>query len=322
VQWPKVQDSNIATFLSFIQSDGFNPLTVNGDSFQVVLDSKDDDPSPRLNTSSPLYQTAQKIFSLSTHRTPLSEESSAITISRIASLLSAPWRPGQLLNDLQKLKLEYPESIRPTVLITAVAISTRVSSASYSVKGFWADHWTYLLDLVEAYLDIFPENELQSLHHQQIPFHMSPAVVKKRCDRYSMAHSSFSSETPQEISARYQDIDLRDLSPSPSPSIFSLPANISIQIISTVCNAEDSDKDLLKSTQKPCYPVHRRVAMSRNPHWQLDLKTGTVTKVSVIGKFFLLGILKFSTLDPFGMGIEMEGRRGEVPVSPADLWHL
>ena len=31
------------------------------------------------------------------------------------------------------------------------------------------------------------------------------------------------------------------------------------------------------------------------------------TQVSVISKLCILGMLKFSTLDPYGMGIEMEG---------------
>jgi hypothetical protein len=300
--------------LSFIQSDGFNPLTVNGDSFQVIVDSsKDNLPhSHILNLSSPLYQASQKIFSLSLHQhhSSLSEES---TIHDIAALLSVPWRPGQLLNDLKKLKLEFPETIRPIVLITAVRISTPVSSATYSVKGFWTDHWTYLLDLVESYLNIYPEHEEHSLYVQEIPFYMSPAVVKRRYDRYAMMHSSFSSDT-QEMSYEYRDIDLRrspspslSSSPSSSLSVYSLPTNVSIQIISTVCNEEDSPKDLLKSTKMPCYPSHRKVAMAQNPHWQLDQKTKEVTKVNVIGKLFLLAIIKFSTLDPFGMGIEMEG---------------
>lgn len=135
---------------------------------------------------------------------------------------------------------------------------------------------------------------------------MSPAVVKRRYDRYSMVRSSFSSET-QEISYEFEDLDLRLLVSDNLSSIYSLPDNISIQIVSTVCNEEDSSKDMLKSTKHPCYPPQRRIAMAVNPHWQLDFNTKAITKVSVVGKLFLLGIIKFSTLDPFGMGIEMEG---------------
>jgi hypothetical protein len=114
-----MRDSNVITFMSFVQSDGFNPLTVNGDSFQAKTDR------PSL-----LYETASQILSLAHHvATPTDTEppSPELVIHKIVSLLSAPWRPGQLLNDLKKLKLQFPETARPTVLILAVRISSPVS---------------------------------------------------------------------------------------------------------------------------------------------------------------------------------------------------
>lgn len=40
--------------------------------------------------------------------------------------------------------------------------------------------------------------------------------------------------------------------------------------------------------------------------WQRD-SAGKVAKVSVIAKLLMLGLTKFATMDPFGMGVEMEG---------------
>jgi hypothetical protein len=185
------------------------------------------------------------------------------------------------------------------------------------VKGFWTDHWTYLLDLIESHLAIYPESERQSLYLQEIPFYMSPAVIKRRSDRYSMVQSSFSLDS-QETQYEYRDIDLRSSSTSvlvendTAVTSYRLPTDITLQIVSAVCNDESGpstsgDKDILKSTGEPCYPNDRRVAMSQSPHWQLDLNTREVSKVSVVGKLFLLGVIKFSSLDPYGMGVEMEG---------------
>jgi hypothetical protein len=45
-------------------------------------------------------------------------------------------------------------------------------------NGFWADHWTYHLDLVENYLTVFPEKEEYMLYDEEpIPFFSSPAQV-------------------------------------------------------------------------------------------------------------------------------------------------
>jgi hypothetical protein len=137
---------------------------------------------------------------------------------------------------------------------------------------------------------------------------MSSGVIKRRIDRYSMVQSSFSSDS-QEIQYDYLDIDLRTQSPesNQTSSTYSLPTNVTLQIISAVCSDESDQKDLLKSTGKPCYPMDRRAAMTQNPHWQMDSTTKEISSVSVIVKLFMLGVIKFSSLDPFGMGIEMEG---------------
>jgi hypothetical protein len=46
---------------------------------------------------------------------------------------------------------------------------------------------------------------------------------------------------------------------------------------------------------------------STGKDWQRTEK-GDVARVSVIAKLTMLGVLKFATMDPLGMGIEMEGR--------------
>jgi hypothetical protein len=45
---------------------------------------------------------------------------------------------------------------------------------------------------------------------------------------------------------------------------------------------------------------------STGKDWQRTEK-GDVARVSVIAKLTMLGVLKFATMDPLGMGIEMEG---------------
>ncbi len=52
--------------------------------------------------------------------------------------------------------------------------------------------------------------------------------------------------------------------------------------------------------------------------WQRDIFNNVVT-VSVFSKFLILSVLKFSTLDPLGMGVEYEGGKPGISLSPHDL---
>lgn len=173
------------------------------------------------------------------------------------------------------------------------------------MKGFWADHWTYTLDLVESYLKIYPDKEYFSLYLQRVPFYMSPAVVKKREDRYVMIKASFSQDT-QDFVYDMHDVDFRHMLLPESDGSYMLPENFSVRIVSGVCSEDDSH-DMLKSTGRLCYPIQRKLLFSKNSPWQTDRKSGKEVVVSIVAKLFLLSILKFSTLDPYGMGIEMEG---------------
>lgn len=41
-------------------------------------------------------------------------------------------------------------------LRSVATAASQVADASFAQNGFWADHWTYTLDLVENYLMIYP----------------------------------------------------------------------------------------------------------------------------------------------------------------------
>lgn len=150
----------------------------------------------------------------------------------------------------------------------------------FSQNGYWADHWTYILDLLDNFLTIFPDKEEFTLWDSEpIPFFVSPALVKSRADRYSLVTN---------------------------------PANPSVSLvraykpITTWGEADFSAQrtDAMNAIfTDPNYLVDQNGAAGV---WQ-RAKDFSVFKVSAIAKFLILGTLKFSTLDPMGMGIEMEG---------------
>ena len=129
---------------------------------------------------------------------------------------------------------------------------------------------------MENYLAVYPDKEQTLLYNSEpLPFFMSPAIVKSRADRYTLVPG-----WPQ-----------------------------SIRVYGAVSAAGDKD-----------YPAERASALAAiyaDPDYVADpggaggvwqrTKTGTVYTVSVVAKLAMLGLLKFSTLDPMGMGVEMEG---------------
>ncbi len=150
---PRLAAHNIHTFLSLIQLDGYNPLVIQGTSFSL----------------SPARQTS--ILNL----TP--------TPGKLAPLLAAPFTPGGLLKQIQnhniKLQVSYQQFIQQ-----ALQRATPHLNAAYG-EGFWVDHWTYLLDLIENFLAVYPDRKEELLFGPAaIPFYQSPARVRPRKDRY------------------------------------------------------------------------------------------------------------------------------------------
>jgi len=53
------------------------------------------------------------------------------------------------------------------------------------IEGYWTDHWTYNLDLIETYLQIFPEKEEELLFTDDYTWFRPQAGVQKRTKRYA-----------------------------------------------------------------------------------------------------------------------------------------
>ena len=160
LQQPKVGSFNIEMFLSFVQADGYNPLTV--ESVQYYF------PDHANNTLVNMLTQA------------VGAEGATI----LASALSKPFRPGDVFAVLKK------HDITPTITSRdfvnfLVSQAESIPVATFAQNGFWADHWTYTQDLVDTYLAVFPDKEEELLFDSApIPYYMSPAVMLPRSKRY------------------------------------------------------------------------------------------------------------------------------------------
>ena len=71
--------------------------------------------------------------------------------------------------------------------INEVTASSEISPMAVSKEGFWADHWTYLMDLVYSYVKIYPDQEERLLFDERVPCFFSPRVVQPRRKKYVLS---------------------------------------------------------------------------------------------------------------------------------------
>jgi len=96
----------------------------------------------------------------------------------VATLLKGEFTPGGLYTQLNK-----------TTLPAEKTMEDILANSHYDIKaafgeGYWEDHFTYFLDLVESYLSVFPDREEALLFNPEYPFFLSPAYVLPRDEKY------------------------------------------------------------------------------------------------------------------------------------------
>ena len=225
---PKVGDYNIRSFMTLIRADGYNPLVVIGskliispDQREAILESVD---QPKI----------------------------------LAELLIKPFSPGELIKVLINHQISLPLPIEE-FLSLVLQSAEQIFEADFH-EGYWVDHWTYNLDLIESFLAIYPDKKESLLFaDHSYPFHDSEIYVNPRDKKYVLANGK-----PQQLNAI----------------------------------AENSEKKAIieKRSKSP------NLLYTQNGH-------GEVYRTTLFAKLFLIALVKFSTTDPFGMGIEMEAGR-------------
>lgn len=155
---PDVEEHNILTFLNAIQPDGFNPLLINGVTFHI---RKKNSLAGILPGFLPRKKDAEKI----------------------SSFLSSGFTPGDLLLFIEKEKISISRGIKPFInKLLSLSVKEDVILPG---EGYWIDHWTYNLDLIENYLSLFPENLLSLLVKiNSFTFYDSWNKVVPRSEKY------------------------------------------------------------------------------------------------------------------------------------------
>jgi hypothetical protein len=174
---PFVGEINIRSFMSLIQTDGYNPLIVKGSKFNLSA----------ANKGHLLQCTENK--------------------NELEKLLEKPFTPGGLLKKIsdQGIKLDIPLD---QFLSRAISCAEQYCDADFG-EGYWIDHWIYNLDLVLDYLSIFPDRRDELLFSKKdIPFFESPVFVQPRCKKYVLANDTprqYESVVPDKQKAKMID---------------------------------------------------------------------------------------------------------------------
>lgn len=154
---PEVRDSHIISFFNLSQADGYNPLVVKGVSFTV--------------TDKQEMKAILKTY-IKNGDMPKLEE-----------FLLKSFQPGDLLYFIEQGQYEILGNIRE-LLGRILEISHKQELADHG-EGFWTDHWTYSLDLVESYLSLYPENlENLLLNDKEYHFYLNHHYVRPRDGRF------------------------------------------------------------------------------------------------------------------------------------------
>lgn len=153
---PELGDTNIRTFYELIQPDGYNPLVLTAEKYSL----------PREAVDGMLEKVPQK------HREAASK------------LMSESFTPGAVAMEAEKWGFSKEEAM--SFATDLVCSSNSELEADFS-EGYWCDHWTYNLDLIESYLSVYPERERELIFgNADYRWYAPRAKVNPRARRYRM----------------------------------------------------------------------------------------------------------------------------------------
>lgn len=98
--------------------------------------------------------------------------------SCLSKLLAKSFTPGMIATELY----QQGQPIEP-VLHQIISESHMQIRSSYG-EGYWEDHFTYFMDLVDSYLAVYPDREEELLFKKSHPFFVSPIRVRPRSEKY------------------------------------------------------------------------------------------------------------------------------------------
>lgn len=152
---PFVGRENIKSFYSLIQLDGYNPLGI-----EKLTYCMEEDKIKQILKSEPLTEEKEKA---------------------LIDFVTKPFTPGTLCRKLDEIKLgEVSESLFTRI----IDFADSMVNGNFG-EGYWSDHWTYNLDLIQDYLEVYPECEEEMLYEKEYTTFLGQVNINPREARYA-----------------------------------------------------------------------------------------------------------------------------------------
>ncbi len=219
-------EENIVHMLNLIQLDGYNPLVMKGVTYLL---------------STPKKAYLGRVFK------KLKQENYKRFFKKMFS-------PGELM---ELLECDVTDPSERQEIFEKVLLESTPHQEAIHHEGYWTDHWTYNLDLIESFLSIYPDRLHTLLFDlKRFTFYDDAYMVLTRKDRLMQ-------DDQRARQGRF------------------------------ICHSDEKEKLISK---RPVYPHTVRTKQGK----------GDIYTTSLLVKLFHLVLVKSATLDPFGVGIEME----------------
>lgn len=151
---PFVEKENIKEFYSFIQLDGYNPLGIEKLTYQLT------------------EEKAEEV---------LADVARADAKAAVKAFVTKPFTPGALHRLLDE---RVGEAELEKLFDQIIAEADSLVNGNFG-EGYWSDHWTYNLDLIMDYLEVFPEKEKEMLYEEDYTTFLSQVNINPRRKRYA-----------------------------------------------------------------------------------------------------------------------------------------
>ena len=131
---PFTDKENIHLFYNLIQLDGYNPLGID-----------------------------KLTYTVSAEKAKCITEKLKSAASEVYELITKPFTPGALY----MLLSEHCDEEEAELTFNNIIDFSESSVNGSFQEGYWCDHWTYNLDLIEDYLEVYPDREKELLYEKE-----------------------------------------------------------------------------------------------------------------------------------------------------------
>ncbi|MCR5403531.1 MAG: hypothetical protein K6E91_06855 [Butyrivibrio sp.] len=92
--------------------------------------------------------------------------------------LAQPFTPGELMAAINDRGVSAPGKDADELFASVMEKAKETNNGDFG-EGYWSDHWTYNLDLIEDFLEVYPDREEELLKSEVLSFEAKEKILKR-----------------------------------------------------------------------------------------------------------------------------------------------